>query len=127
MASDDMFSHAVPVLPVDNLRATIEFYEKTLGFGTSFVHGDPPYYGIVRRGEGASVHFSEREDTSKPIVPCTVYVFVTDVDAVYKEFNDRGIDIFLPPEDQQYGMREFELADNNGHFLIFGQETGTLN
>jgi uncharacterized glyoxalase superfamily protein PhnB len=91
------------------------------GFTVTLTFGDPPYYGIVRRGEKVTIHFSEREDTTSNIAPATVYVFVDDVDAIYEEYTGKGLDIFTPPEDQDWGMREFEVCDCNGHFLIIGQ------
>jgi len=120
--SKNRFIHAAPVLPVDDINETIRFYRETLGFAVDFVYGDPPYYAIARRGEMVTVHFSEREDTSKPITPCNVYIFVEDVDALYSEYSERGIEMFSGPETQEWGMREFELPDLNGHFLTFGQE-----
>ena len=122
MGKPGLFSHAAAVLPVDNALETAQFYHDKLGFKVSFTYGDPPYYAIDRRDEWVTIHFSEREDTTKKIEPCSIYVFVHDVDAVYEEYKAGGMQIFAPPENQEYGMREFELKDMNGHFLVFGQE-----
>ena len=108
------------VLPVDNLAATLEFYEEKLGFKAVYTYGDPPHYAILMRDE-VSIHMAEREDTTTEIQPCSVYIYVTDVDAIYKEYKSKKLEMFLPPEDQGYGMREFEVPDINGHFLTFGQ------
>ena len=109
------------MLTVDNATETAEYYQDKLGFTISFLWGEPPYYAIVGRDDIVSLHFSEREDTTKPIAPSHVYVFVADVNAVYEEYKAKGLKIFSPPEDQEYGMREFEIVDPNGHFLTFGQ------
>lgn len=116
-----LFSHLAPVLPVDNIGETTAFYRDKLGFDVAFTWGDPPYYAVVKRDESVGIHFSEREDTTVMMPACMVYIFVNDVDAVYEEYLKNGLDIFSPPENQDYGMREFELKDLNGHFLIFGQ------
>ena len=118
----DLFIACAPVLPVDNAVETAHYYRDTLGFEIAFTLGKPPYYTIVQRGEGVGIHFSEREDTTTKIQPCNVYIFVEDVNAVYEEYKTRGLEMFAPPEDQDYGMREFEIRDVNGHFLTFGQE-----
>ena len=86
-----------------------------------FKWGKPPYYAIVKRGEAVSVHLSEREDTREKIQPRSIYVFVSDVDALYREYESGGLEMFSPPTDYEYGMREFEVRDNSGHFLTFGQ------
>lgn len=115
------FVGVAPVLPVDDLEAAISFYRDRLGFEDTYTWGDPPYYAIVGRDTGVRIHLSEREDTRSPIVPQSVYIFVRDVDAVYQEYRDRGLEIFSAPDDQDYGMREFEVRDNSGHFLTFGE------
>jgi uncharacterized glyoxalase superfamily protein PhnB len=112
---------AAPVLPVDNAAESAEYYRSTLGFAIERLDGDPPYYAIVERDE-VTIHLSEREDTSMPIERCAVYLRVSDADALYEEFLRKGIKMFAPPENQDNGMREFEVADMNGHFLMFGQK-----
>lgn len=118
---ESLFLRIAPVLSVDNVFETAVFYREKLGFEIDFVYGDPPYYAMVKRGNNVSIHLSEREDTTKKIKPCHVYVFVSDVDAVYEEYRSKGLSIADPPEDQDYGMREFDLVGPNGHFLTFGQ------
>lgn len=120
-----LFIDSATVLPVDNVMDTAEYYRDALGFTIEFTYGDPPYYAIVNRDDAVTIHFSEREDTRSKIPPCSIYVLVADVDAVYEEYRSRGLEIFAPPEDQEYGMREFELSDVNGHFLVFGQHIKT--
>jgi uncharacterized glyoxalase superfamily protein PhnB len=115
------FLHCAPVLPVDNLLKSMRFYEDKLGFTVSFTYGEPPHYAIAKRGDEVSIHLSEREDTTQKIQPWSVYIFVTNVDAIYEEYRAKGLRMFVPPEDQEYGMREFETTDLNGHFLTFGQ------
>jgi uncharacterized glyoxalase superfamily protein PhnB len=115
----DNLVEAAPVLSVDDAVETAEYYRDRLGFEIEFTWGNPPYYAIVKRG-GVAIHFSEREDTSKKITPSMVYVFVEDVDEMYDELKQEGLEMFSPPENQDYGMREFELCDMNGHFLVFG-------
>jgi uncharacterized glyoxalase superfamily protein PhnB len=114
------FIRAAPVLPVDDATRTAEYYENTLGFEIRARIGDPPFYVVVQR-EGVRIHLSEREDTRRKIEPCTVYVFVREADALYAELHKRGVEMFSPPEDQAYGVREFEMSDVNGHFLVFGE------
>jgi uncharacterized glyoxalase superfamily protein PhnB len=110
------------VLSVDNAVQTAEYYCEKLGFNIALTCGDPPYYVIVQRDDTVSIHFSEREDTSKKIPPAHAYIMVSDVDVVYDEYVAKGLRMFSPPEDQDNGRREFEIADINGHFLTFGMK-----
>lgn len=120
--SKPVFLNSSTVLPVDDVLKTAEFYRDKLGFEIAFLDDDPPNYAIVTRGDGVGIHFSQREDTSTKIHPCNIYIFVEGIDAVYAEYEAKGIEIFAPPADHDHGMREFELRDIDGHFLTFGQE-----
>ena len=119
--SNGRFQAAAPVFPVDNAAETAEYYRTMLGFKIKLLYGEPPYYVVVER-DGVEIHLSEREDTSSPIDRCAVYVYVDAADLLYEEFEGKGIEMFAPPENQENGMREFELTDNSGHFLMFGQK-----
>ena len=119
--TEPQFIAASPVFPVDDAANTARYYRDKLGFTVEAAYGEPPYYVVVRRDE-VRIHFSEREDTSRTIPPCTAYVLVQDADALFGEYRSMGITMFSPPEDQEHGMREFELSDLNGHFLRFGQK-----
>ena len=46
-----------------------------------------------------------------------------DVDAVHAEMAARGAQILKPPQNYDYGMRDFDLVDLDGNYLTFG--TGT--
>jgi uncharacterized glyoxalase superfamily protein PhnB len=114
------FRRAAPVFPVDDATKTANYYRDVLGFEIRFLVGDPPFYAAVQR-EGVRIHLSEREDTRRRIEPSIVYIFVSEIDELYEELRGKGVQMFSPPEDQAYGVREFEMSDINGHFLVFGQ------
>ncbi|HVH80129.1 MAG TPA: VOC family protein, partial [Stellaceae bacterium] len=50
-------------------------------------------------------------------------VFVDDVDALHAEFATRGARIVAPPQDYDYGMRDFDVADLDGNRVTFGMES----
>lgn len=120
MNEEKQFIRAAPVFPVDDATGTAEYYRDTLGFEVRVLFGDPPFYAVVQR-ESVRIHLSEREDTRRKIEPCSVYIFVRKIDELYDELKGKGVEMFSPPEDQPYGMREFEMSDINGHFLVFGE------
>ncbi|NNE66742.1 MAG: glyoxalase [Pyrinomonadaceae bacterium] len=118
--SDKNFSHAATVLPVDDVRATADYYRDMLGFEISFEWGDPVTYAVLKRGESVSVHVVERDDDSKPSsVHTALYVFVHDVDKVYYEYRSKGVEIASEIGDREYGMRDFDIKDINGFLLSF--------
>jgi uncharacterized glyoxalase superfamily protein PhnB len=52
-----------------------------------------------------------------------VNVFVTDVDALYRELRSRGAKVLNEPKDYAYGMRDFDVNDLDGNQLCFGMES----
>jgi hypothetical protein len=49
------------------------------------------------------------------------YVWVDDVDGLYREFKSRAVTITRGLCDQPYGVRDFDVEDCNGYRLCFGQ------
>ena len=52
-----------------------------------------------------------------------ICVFVRDVDAVHAELTARGANIVKPPQNYDYGMRDFDVVDLDGNQLVFGKGT----
>lgn len=118
----NLFSHAASILTVADVPATAEYYRDKLGFEISFLWNDPPDYAVLKAGEGVSIHLSKSSNKNKTLsVHTAVYIFVHDVDALYKAYQERGINIHTPIGDQEYGMRDFDIKDPNGYILTFGK------
>jgi uncharacterized glyoxalase superfamily protein PhnB len=50
------------------------------------------------------------------------YITVDDVDALYAEFQQSGVEFIQTPTDKPWGMREFGVRTIDGHRIMFGQE-----
>ncbi|MES2891882.1 MAG: hypothetical protein V4725_07715, partial [Bacteroidota bacterium] len=80
-----MFSKAVPLLPAQNIRASIDFYEARLGFrGLNFGN-----YAILTLNN-AEIHLYLVTDplTQKP---ASCLLLVNDIEDVYTHFSTRGL------------------------------------
>ena len=108
----------IPILPTADARRSIEFYCDVLGFTKDWEHrfadGFPLYVQVSR--EPVSLHLSEHGDPGQSVSLC---VGVRDVDAVYAEFTGRGLQTDGPPQDREYGIRDFGFKDPDGHHLVF--------
>lgn len=123
---------ASPILGVRRVRDAAEYYVNVLGFsldpefGVFAPEADDPQgvYAIVQR-EGASLHFQIRrgEDVARTreSIECDVYLYVSDIEGLFAEFQERGAKILRPPADQAYGLRDMVVEDLNGYRLVFGQ------
>jgi uncharacterized glyoxalase superfamily protein PhnB len=119
-----------PVLPVPDVAAAVDWYERLLGFERDFVLDEPPappYYGRVKlgteRGWGDAVFIHLQRDTG-PITPCgeTRLHVGHDIDGLHAHVLAAGGEVVEPPADQPWGLREFTLRAPGGHMLVLGAE-----
>jgi catechol 2,3-dioxygenase-like lactoylglutathione lyase family enzyme len=104
------------VLYVKDFAGSLAYYRDVLGFSGDFVWGNPPFYAVLCLGE-AAVHLNALAPAATQIV-C---IFCSGVDALHAELAARGARIKRQPQDEPYGMREFEVSDPDGHRLVFGE------
>lgn len=52
--------------------------------------------------------------------PAGAYVVVDDVDAHHRRAVDHGVEILMPPTDQDYGSRDYMARDLEGNIWSFG-------
>ncbi|HEY8994121.1 MAG TPA: VOC family protein [Lacunisphaera sp.] len=109
-----------PVFQVADLDAALRHYKEVLGFSEDFRVGD---YAGVKLGQ-VSLHLSKHGtgEYAKPVGGSIAYVFCDDIDGYFDKVKQKGATIKYPPNDAPYGMREFMLADLDGHHLAFGCE-----
>jgi catechol 2,3-dioxygenase-like lactoylglutathione lyase family enzyme len=107
------FTSIAPIVPVSNLDAALERYRR-LGFDVRAYQG-PDRYGFVDRG-AVSIHVGELAGHDPLRTAVSVYLYVSDADALYEEWLQlENLDGHLhPPQDTPWGMREFVYADPDG-------------
>lgn len=113
-----------PFVPCSNLARQITFYRDVLGFEVGFQADN---YAFLRR-DAVAVRLVEvfgDVDLSHPQREGSFYIDVEDIDAVYAQMKPR-LDA-LPSErvrapfDQDYGQREFHVADEDCTLVFFGE------
>jgi catechol 2,3-dioxygenase-like lactoylglutathione lyase family enzyme len=97
-----------------NYDETIAFYTK-LGFAMRVRYET---YLIVER-DGIELHFWPCTDR-KIAENSGCYIDAVDVDNLYAEFIAAGVKA-KPPEDRDWGRREFYVIDPSGNLLRLGQ------
>ena len=113
----------VPVLPAVDVRATVDYYRDVLGFTVDFLAGDPPGYGAVSlspwsMGPG-NIHF-KRVKALPPGGSITLRLNVgSGLDELYARYQASGVEIAEQLVTQEWGQRDFTLADCNGHHVCF--------
>jgi uncharacterized glyoxalase superfamily protein PhnB len=108
---------ATPILAYLDRDATIAFYEN-LGFESNARWEG---YLMFSRDE-ISIHLWCCDDESIP-KNTGCYVYVDEIDALYKECEALGI---VHPNgklhNMAWGMRQFSILDNSGNIIHFGQD-----
>jgi hypothetical protein len=107
------FTSIAPIVPVRNLDAALARYRR-LGFEVRAYQG-PQRYGFVDRG-AVSIHLTEWAEHDPLSTASSVYLYVSDADALYKEWLqlDDLDGHFHPPQDTPYGLRESAYVDADG-------------
>lgn len=118
-----------PYLIVDDIFQSAEFYRDKLGFTFDRIWGEPPQFVIVHR-DGAYLMLKSigspghvRPNHKVYEDACwDAYIWVKDADALYEELRSRNVKITRAIENAPYGCRDFDVEDNSGYILCFGQD-----
>ncbi|HTE24459.1 VOC family protein [Flavitalea sp.] len=119
-----------PFFIVKNVPAALSYYHDLLGFDITFQGPgeDDIFFGIVQRG-AAMIMLKEvgvdpvpnyTRDIKKGIARWDAYVHVSDPDALAAEFSSRKVRFFTPINNNDDGLRGFEIEDADGYILYFG-------
>jgi len=129
-----MIGSMLPMLAVEDVKRTLEFYEEKLGFeiGTVTPSRENPMFADVSKFgatlefeslEGINRNFRENEHfdpRAKRGVGVIFYIVVgKDIDRYYEELRRKGIRIIQEIADQPWGARTFTIEDINGYRICF--------
>jgi catechol 2,3-dioxygenase-like lactoylglutathione lyase family enzyme len=117
---EPMMVGAATVFVVADVAKSTEHYRDVLGFTVTFEYGAPTFYVCLCRDEVA-LHLLAASPNRRQPGNGGICIFVRDVDAVYAELAARGARIVKPPQDYDYGMRDFDVLDPDGNQLTFGK------
>ncbi|WP_442789945.1 bleomycin resistance protein [Nocardia sp. CDC160] len=112
MSDEIVFESAAPVIPVLDLDAALDRYRR-LGF-TAYAYEGQARYGFADRG-GVALHLTEWPEHDPKRTASAVYLYVSDADALYAEWQAAALPgRLVPPTDTDYGLREFAYVDPDG-------------
>ena len=111
------------VLQVSDVLRSRDFYLQKLGFESSGLWGEPPCFCIVGR-DAVTIFLDQSREPGDPPVNqyWAAYIYVEYVDALCEEYRSNGIEIVRGPADTDYGCREIDVRDPDGHVIGFGQD-----
>jgi len=107
-----------------DISRTLAYYKDKLGFECVGTWQDPPAYAIVAR-DGHAIHFRCAEPpTANPDKYADelldAYLSIDDADALYTEYEARGVEFTRELGNTPWNSREFVVKDCDGRLLAFG-------
>ena len=118
------FKSVAPSFVVSDVIATAEYYRDVLGFEILGYFGEPTVFAMVARG-GVEFHFGkadaepQRSNLELRRISSDAYIWVDDVEGLFKELTGSGADIIEGPTRRIYDCVEMEVRDCNGFKLVF--------
>lgn len=111
----------VPLITVEDLAASVEFFVDQLGFRTMF--RSEGYVSLRHPAAGLQLAFLRPLPDEVPFRGhgLTYGLEVDDVDAEYQRIRTQGVDTDGPPRDNPWGDRSFTVIDPNGIALHIHQ------
>lgn len=126
-----MLQNITPFFIVDDLAATLEFYQSRLGFNVLYTGGDGSgndFWATIVRDQvmlmfkhiTPEVH-PQPNHSRHEWAAWDAYVLTSDPDSLYAEFLARDVPIHRKLANTHDGLRAFEITDNSGYVLCFGR------
>jgi predicted lactoylglutathione lyase len=106
-----------PILPVGDIRASLDYYVRVLGFSKADWVTDGSDFAMVLR-DGFAIYLSEDK---KPPSKAQVWIGAEDIEPLYEEYKARGAKIVKTPTNYSWAY-EMVVEDPDGHVLRIGSE-----
>ena len=117
------FPAAVPEIPVTDMNAALDYYERTLGFNIDWGGADGGIAGISKgqcRMFLTDSDFREQRGNGPPVMIWLNLNSKDEVDQLYETWNERGARIVATPESKPWELHEFTVSDLDGNlFRVF--------
>lgn len=131
-ATQPQLSIAYPQIFVADVTRASDFYVRKLGFSIEYLYGEPPFYGLVSRGEAylnlryvcvpaIDAALRDRETLLSANIP------VDGVKELFLEFKRSGVEIFQTLKEQPWGADDFIIRDLDGNLICFASPTEKQN
>jgi len=118
-----------PTFQARDAPAMIDFLVGTLGFvkTAAYADGDRIAHAQLDWPEGGGVMFGSHQpgaECSREPGTAGFYVVTDRVDELFAMVERAGVTVIRPIRDQDYGSREFTIADPEGNLWSFGTYRG---
>ena len=102
------FECCIPIITVNDMTTSKEFYVEKLGFKLSFEWGSPVSYVGLERDE-VSIHLIASSTSRQQAGTGNICIITNEVDNYFSQCKQRGVETIIEPADREYGLRDFGL------------------
>jgi uncharacterized glyoxalase superfamily protein PhnB len=118
---------AEPELFVADIKASLDFFTKNLGFSIAFTYGAPPFYAQVKRDAArlnlkyvdSPVINPELRDRNELLSAAMTVATADEIKQLFLEFQSANVTFFHTLKKQPWGARNFIIKDPDGNLLLF--------
>lgn len=122
---------AEAMLFVTDIEASCTFFAEKLGFTPVFVHGDPPFYGQVRRDAARlnlrlvcePVYAGDIREREQLLAASMTVGTTTELEQLFHQYQKSDVDFFQQLRLEPWGARTFIVRDPDGNLLLFAGPT----
>ncbi len=112
----EVLSSRVLLQPV-NFERSLRFYAQSLGLHFYREWGSGSTRGVVFFLGGGFLELSGSSPTGAS-ASVGLWLQVPDVDAVGRELEESGVEVFEPPTEKPWGLREMRIQDPDGLSIV---------
>src|SRR5262249_56453267 len=114
---------AEPELFVANIKASLDFFTRKLGFAIEFTYGVPPFYAQAKR-DGARINLKcvdspvidpELRDREELLSAALTVATANEIKQLFLEFQSANVTFFQMLKMQPWGARNFIIKDPDGN------------
>jgi len=118
-----------PFFIVSNIKNSVSFYTNKLGFQVRYIGPEKdPFFAIVGR-DNISIMLKVTADDIKPVPNHTrhkwarwdAFIHTAEPDALFDEYRSGDVTFRQSIQNDDDGLRGFEIADADGYVLFFGR------
>ena len=117
---EKFFSHVTPFLPVYDLKDTLMFYKKQLGFTDEWIWEQTAPVGGISRNN-LKLLFQQHPVYTKMIntenESFELIIYVENIEAIFKEYKEKEVKFISGMVSHPWGVSEFVITDPNGYWL----------
>lgn len=120
---------AHPQIFVTDMPRAVAFYRDRLGFEVAYLYGEPPFYGLVRRGGAAlNLRHVDRMPLDRDLCRredlLAATIVVRNARALFVACEETGVDFHQSYRQQPWGTQDFIVTDPDGNLIHFASPVG---